>query len=96
MRAYDLSRDEIAAFLDTDDGRAFLEGIDAKWDEAIGPMREAGFILSAAGGAAAMCTYKNIIEAQGLEGAARILQMNGVDMPQEPLGQFLRADGARG
>ena len=81
MKAYDLSRSEIAEFLDTDDGRAFLEGIDAKWSEAIGPMREAGFILSAAGGAAAMCTYKNIIEAQGLEGAARMLQMNGVEIP---------------
>jgi len=81
MKAYDLSRDEIAAFLGTDEGRAFLEGIDAKWPEAIGPMRESGFIAQAAGGVAVAMTYANMVEAQGLEGAARMLQMNGVEMP---------------
>ena len=81
MKANLMQRDELAAFLETDGGRAFLEGIDARWSEAIEPMRRAGFILSAAGGAAAMCTYKNIVEAQGTEGAVRILQMNGVEVP---------------
>jgi hypothetical protein len=81
MKANEIDRDELAAFLETDGGRAFLDGIDAKWSEAIEPMRRAGFILSAAGGAAAMCTYRNIVEAQGVEGAVRMLQMNGVEVP---------------
>lgn len=81
MKACDLSREEIAAFLGTDEGRAFLKGIDAKWPEAIGPMRESGFIAQAYGGTAVMCTYANMVEAQGLEGAARMLQMNGVEIP---------------
>lgn len=81
MKAYDLSREEIAAFLGTDEGRAFLKGIDAKWSEAIEPMREAGFIAQAAGGVAVAMTYANMMEAQGLEGAARMLQMNGVEIP---------------
>lgn len=83
MRAYDLSRDEIAAFLETDEGRAFIEATDAKWSEAIEPMRQAGFIAQAYGGTAVMMTYANMVEAQGLEGAARMLQMNGVEMPIE-------------
>lgn len=81
MKAYDLSREELTAFLETDEGRAFLDGIDAKWSEAIEPMREAGFIAQAAGGVAVMMTYANMMEAQGLEGAARMLQMNGVEIP---------------
>ena len=76
-----MSRDEIAAFLETNEGRAFLEETDAKWDEAIEPMREVGFIAQAAGGVAVMMTYANMVEAQGLEGAARMLQMNGVEIP---------------
>lgn len=81
MKANEMNRDELAAFLETDEGRAFLDGIDAKWDEAIGPMREAGFIAQAYGGTAVMMTYANMMEAQGLEGAARMLQMNGVEIP---------------
>ena len=76
-----MDRDELAAFLETDEGRAFLDGIDAKWSEAIEPMREAGFILSSYGGTAVMCTYKSIVEAQGVDVAARMLQTNGVEMP---------------
>ena len=81
MKANEMDRDELAAFLETDEGRAFLDGIDARWSEAIEPMREAGFIASAYGGTAVMCTYANMVEAQGLEGAARMLQMNGVEVP---------------
>lgn len=80
MKACDLSRDEIAAFLETDDGRAFLEETDAKWSEAIEPMREAGFIAQAAGGVAVMMTYANAMEV-GVEQAVRMLQMNGVEIP---------------
>lgn len=81
MKAYDLSRDEIAEFLETDAGKAFLDETDAKWSEAIEPMRQAGFIAQAFGGTAVMCTYANMVEAQGIEGAARMLQMNGVEIP---------------
>ena len=80
MRANEISRDELAAFLETDDGMAFLEGIDAKWSEAIEPMREAGFIASAYGGTAVMMTYENAMEV-GVEQAVRMLQMGGVEVP---------------
>lgn len=76
-----MQREELAAFLGTDEGRAFMDGIDARWSEAIEPMRRAGFILSAYGGMAVMCTYKSIVEAQGADVAARMLQMNGVEVP---------------
>lgn len=81
VRANEMQRDELAAFLGTDEGAAFLKATDAKWSEAIEPMREAGFIAQAAGGVAVAMTYANMVEAQGLEGAARMLQMNGVEMP---------------
>lgn len=87
MRAYDLSRDEIAAFLETDAGKAFLEATDAKWDEAVEPMREAGFIVVEAEGSVMACTYAMVLKASEVEGAdgidavARMLQMNGVEMP---------------
>lgn len=80
MKANEIDRDELAAFLETDDGRAFLEGIDARWSEAIEPMRRAGFITHAAGGAAVMMTYANAMEV-GVEQAVRMLQMGGVEVP---------------
>lgn len=86
-KAYDLSCDEIAEFLATDEGAAFLDRIDAKWDEAIGPMREAGFIVVGAEGSVMACTYATVLNASEAEGAdgidavARMLQMNGVELP---------------
>ena len=81
MRANEMNRDELASFLATDEGRAFLDGIDAKWGEAIEPMRKAGFIAQAYGGTAIMCTYSNMMESQGVDGVVRMLQMNVVDVP---------------
>lgn len=81
MRANEMQREELAAFLETDEGAAFLEATDAKWSEAIKPMRQAGFIAQAYGGTAVMMTYANMMEAQGTDGAVRMLQMNGVEMP---------------
>lgn len=81
MRANEMNRDELAAFLETDEGRAFMEGIDAKWEEAIEPMREAGFIVQAYGGTATMATYATMMEVRGLNAVVRMLQMNGVEVP---------------
>lgn len=86
MKANEMNRDELAAFLETDDGRAFLEAIDAKWPEAIEPIRRAGFIASAYGGTAVMMTYANAMEV-GVEQAVRMLQMNGVEVPDNDGGQ---------
>lgn len=80
MKANEINRDELAAFLETDEGRAFLEGIDARWSEAIEPMRKAGFIAQAYGGTAVMMTYANAMEV-GVEQAVRMLQMGGVEVP---------------
>lgn len=81
MKANEMNRDELAAFLETDAGRAFLDGIDAKWGEAIEPMRRAGFIAQAYGGTAIVCTYGNMMESQGVDGVVRMLQMSRVEVP---------------
>lgn len=81
MKANEMNRDELASFLATDEGRAFLDGVDAKWEEAIEPMRKAGFIAQACGGTAIMCTYGNMMESQGMDGVVRMLQMSGVEVP---------------
>lgn len=81
MKANEMNRDELAAFLGTDAGGAFMGGIDAKWGEAIEPMRRAGFIAQACGGTAIMCTYSNMMESQGVDGVVRMLQTNGVEVP---------------
>jgi hypothetical protein len=81
MRANEMQREKLASFLGTDDGRAFLDGIDAKWGEAIEQMRRAGFIAQAYGGTAIMCTYSNMMESQGMDGVVRMLQTNGVEVP---------------
>ena len=81
MRANEMNRDELAAFLGTDDGRAFLDGIDAKWEEAIEPMREAGFIVIESDGSAMVSTYAVAVKACGLDAAASMLQMNSVEVP---------------
>ena len=80
MKANEIDRDELAAFLETDEGRAFLDGVDARWSEAIEPMRAAGFIASAYGGTAVMMTYANAMEI-GVGHAVRMLQMGGVEVP---------------
>lgn len=80
MKANEIDRDELAAFLGTDEGRAFMDSIDARWSEAIEPMRRAGFIASAYGGTAVMMTYANAMEV-GVEQAVRMLQMGGVEVP---------------
>ena len=82
MKANEIDRDELAAFLGTDEGRAFMDSIDARWSEAIEPMRRAGFIASAYGGTAVMMTYANAMEV-GVEQAVRMLQMGGVEVPIE-------------
>jgi len=81
MKASKMQREELASFLETDEGRAFLDGIDAKWGEAIEPMRMAGFIAQAYGGTAIVCTYSNMMESQGVDGVVRMLQMSGVEVP---------------
>lgn len=81
MKANEMQREELRAFIESDAGKAFMEETDAKWSEAIVPMREAGFIAQAYGGTAVMCTYANMMEAQGAEGVVRMLQMNGVEVP---------------
>lgn len=81
MKAYDLSREELAAFIETDEGREFLERIDEGWDAAIEPARAAGFIAFAYGGVAVLSTYGAMLEESGAEHVAKMLQANGVEMP---------------
>lgn len=81
MKANEMDRDELAAFLETDEGRAFLEETDAKWSEAIEPMRRAGFIVIESDCSAMVSTYSFAVKACGLDAAASMLQTNGVEIP---------------
>ena len=81
MKANGMSRDELAAFIGTDEGREFLERIDEGWDAAIEPARAAGFIAFAYGGVAVLSTYGAILEEGGVEQVAKMLQANDVEIP---------------
>lgn len=83
MKANHMQREELIAFLETDKGRAFMDSIDAKWSEAIEPMRRAGFIVIESNSSAMVSTYAITAKACGLDAAASMLQMNGVEVPIE-------------
>ena len=82
MKANALNREEVAAFLGTEGGAAFLGELDSRWDECMALAVDCGFIAQAAMGTAILVTYGNIMEAQGVEGAARMLQINGIELPE--------------
>jgi len=81
MKANEMDRDELAAFVESDEGRAFLYEQDSHWEEATRVARERGFIVQACGGAATLCTYDAMREFSGTEGVVRMLQMSGIDIP---------------
>ena len=81
MRANEMNRDELAAFLETDAGRAFLKELDSHWEECMEPMVRYGFISAAAGGTAVLITHGNMLEFGGVAEEVRLLQMNGVEVP---------------
>lgn len=83
MKANKLQLEQVARFVESDEGREYLAEIDKRWREVMEPARECGFILQAAGGVAVLSTYANILEGSGTEQAVRMLQMSGVEIPVE-------------
>lgn len=73
-------RDELAAYLETDEGRAAVEAHDRHWSECMRVAEEHGFISQAAGGAAIVTTNGAYMEANGAEALAKRLRMCDIDL----------------
>ena len=81
MKANEMQREQVAAFVESDDGRAFLKLHDECWEAVMEPAREHGFIVQAYGGTATLATYGAMMDEVGTEGVVRMLQMSGVELP---------------
>ena len=81
MNANKMTREDLVKFLQSGRGKLFLQKQDEKWDKLMQAARESGFIVYAYGGVCALSTYKEIVEADGTEEAAKVLQMNNVEIP---------------
>jgi hypothetical protein len=80
MKANEIEKGELARFVRTDEGKAFLDELDKGWADCMAIAREHGFIVAAVGGTATLATYKNAQEV-GPELVVRMLQMSGVEVP---------------
>ena len=76
-----MQREQVAAFVESDEGKAFLQERDYHWNTVMRKARECGFIIQAYGGTATLCTYEAMLDEVGTDGAVRMLQMSGVDLP---------------
>ena len=84
MRANELNREDVAAFVESERGRGFLATLDElHWTEATEVARRYGFVVSAYGGVAVLSTYESMLEEVGTEGVVRMLQMSGVEIPMD-------------
>lgn len=85
MKANELQPEQVARFVESDDGRAYLAEIDKRWGEVMEPARKCGFILQAAGGVAVLSTYSALLDDEstdhGVDWAVKMLQMSGVEVP---------------
>lgn len=86
MKANEIPREKVTAFLESDEGREYMQFIDRSyWKKVMKEARENGFVVTANGGVAVLSTYGAMLEQDGVEGAARMMQMSGVDLPEEVL-----------
>ena len=83
MKANKLQREQVARFVESDEGRSYLEAADGEWKAVMDAARNVGFIVSAYGGTAVLATYKAMMDEQGTDGVVRMLQMSGVEIPVE-------------
>ena len=58
-----------------------LKDLDKHWTEVMKLAEKYGFINHAYGGTAILSTCKNVFDACGADGVARILRMNNVEIP---------------
>ena len=80
MKANEMKREDVIAFVESDDGASFLESCDEGWGAVMEAAKAEGFIIQAYGGTATLCTYGAMLEERGAEGVAWMLQMNGIDI----------------
>lgn len=86
MKANEIPREKVEAFLESDEGREYMQFIDRSyWKKVMKEARENGFVVTSAGGVAVLSTYGAMLEQDGVKGAARMMQMSGVDLPEEVL-----------
>jgi len=83
VKANKISDEKLIEFIESPDGAAFMEEHDAHWGEMMNIGREHGFIVQAYGGTAIVCTLKAMMDEQGSEGVAKLLNMSGIEIPVE-------------
>ncbi len=72
--------DDLAIYLETEEGKKAIEEHDSHWDECMAIAREHGFITDAAGGAAILCTNEAYMEHNGVAELAKRLRTSDVEM----------------
>lgn len=80
MKANELEPEVVEAFIETEEGRAFMRRRDIAWNDVMDAARTAGFIIQACGGASTLCTLNAMYEANGAQGVARMLRMNAIEL----------------
>lgn len=81
MKASAMQREDVARFVESEEGKGFMDEADRQWGEVMRLARENGFIVQAYGGTATLATYGAMMEQVGTEGVVRMLQMSGIDIP---------------
>lgn len=72
--------DDLVDYLLTDEGKAELERLDSHWREVMKLAERYGFIVSAHGGVATICTHLEFVEQLGIEREASRLRTERVEL----------------
>ena len=81
MRASEMEREQVAAFVESDEGKSFMAEADKEWGRVMELARENGFVISAYGGTAVLGTYKAVMDELGTGGVVKMLQTSGIEIP---------------
>lgn len=73
-------RDDLAAYLETDEGRAAIQEHDSHWRDCMAIAEDNGFISQAFGGAAVLTTNEAYMEANGPQALADRMRMCNIDL----------------
>lgn len=76
MKTYDT--DQIAAKIQTDEGRAVMDGWDSHWEEVMKLAEGCGFIVQAFGGTATLATNEEQVRQLGAGQKAALLRASGL------------------
>ena len=75
--------DVLADYLETDEGKAYLDDLDQGWQGVMKLAESYGFISSAYGGVAMLAIHQAVIEQFGTHEAAKRLRMCDLDIPYD-------------